>query len=119
MKSNQQGFTLIELMIVVAIIGILAAIAIPAYKNYTEKAADSSCLAETKGYANTYYAYINDPNRTDADIPEVASKMCSTPPAPPAEGAEVITATPKNGTGKIVSCDISKGVSCELKEAGG
>ena len=48
-RSMQQGFTLIELMIVVAIIGILAAVALPAYQDYTVRAKNSEVILAASG----------------------------------------------------------------------
>jgi type IV pilus assembly protein PilA len=60
MKKVQQGFTLIELMIVVAIIGILAAIAIPAYQDYTIRAQVSEGLSLSGGAKVAVTEYYQD-----------------------------------------------------------
>ncbi len=61
MNANiQKGFTLIELMIVVAIIGILAAIAIPQYQNYIAKSQVSRGMAEMGSLKTAYETCLND-----------------------------------------------------------
>ncbi|WP_293931110.1 pilin [Iodobacter sp.] len=60
MKSMQKGFTLIELMIVVAIIGILAAVAIPSYQNYVAKSFAAAALAEIDAFRTPYDSKLSD-----------------------------------------------------------
>jgi type II secretion system protein G len=59
-KLNQKGFTLIELMIVIAIIGILAAIAIPQFASYRKKAYNSAALSDLKTAKTSLEAYYAD-----------------------------------------------------------
>lgn len=114
MKKNL-GFTILELTLVVTLIGILCAISIPIYKNYSDQARINACLREVKSYADQVFVDLN------ADKIDVINK-------PNISSCERITnASEWNGDTynlkiiaqsknlhKTIECDLSNGVSCKI-----
>jgi type IV pilus assembly protein PilA len=78
LKQVQKGFTLIELMIVVAIIGILAAIAIPAYQNYTIRAQVTEGLSLGDGWKTGISEYFANTGVMPATVAALTGSVAST-----------------------------------------
>ncbi|EMT1860810.1 pilin, partial [Neisseria gonorrhoeae] len=109
MNTLQKGFTLIELMIVIAIVGILAAVALPAYQDYTARAqvSEAILLAEGQKSAVTEYYLNNGKWPKNNDEAGVAS------PASDIKGKYVQSVTVANG---VVTAQMkSDGVNKEIK----
>lgn len=98
MKNTQQGFTLIELMIVIAIIGILAAIALPAYQQYTQRAQFSEVVLATSGAKSAIEVCV----QVDGAVPATITTDCPAATAAAAgadEGEYVASVSVADGGG--------------------
>ena len=78
MKAIQKGFTLIELMIVIAIVGVLAVVALPAYQDYTARAQMSEALTLAEGQKSAVVEYYSDKGRFPANNEEAGIAAAST-----------------------------------------
>jgi type IV pilus assembly protein PilA len=110
MKKVQQGFTLIELMIVVAIIGILAAVAIPAYQDYTIRAQVSEGLSLASGAKTALSEFYNQRGRFPGDNDSLG---LSAPTA--ITGSYVSAVDASQGTdGGIIAVTFGEGVNTQI-----
>lgn len=107
MKRDQRGFTLMELMIVIVIIGVLAAIGVPAYKNYVTEAKKSACNANRNTIATAlgmYYAEHGKYTDKFDDLAEYVTNIASINKCPAGDDSSTYTITvPAAGTGGNVT----------------
>jgi type IV pilus assembly protein PilA len=107
MKTMQKGFTLIELMIVVAIIGILAAVALPAYQDYTVRAKVSEVVLAASAPKNTIAEFF----QTNSRMPPAASAAITSQVSKYVSGVAYAYVSDTQGTITATSQALGSGIT--------
>lgn len=99
-------------MIVIAIIGILASVAIPTYQNYIQESADNACLAEATAYARRAYTDIQLNKPVNAISSPIASACKEINGGNAVTTVASFTATAKTPGNATIGCDLLAEVIC-------
>jgi type IV pilus assembly protein PilA len=110
MAGQQKGFTIIEVMIVVAIIGILAGIAMASYIDYTRRTANGACLAETRGQLASVMIALAD----NSPVPTFKTTACEWIVV--AADNKSLTAYPVSPGNKGILCDLDSSTICVVSD---
>ncbi|MCS0353231.1 prepilin-type N-terminal cleavage/methylation domain-containing protein [Vibrio ordalii] len=108
-KTKQSGFTLIELMIVVAVIGVLAAIAVPKYQEYVEKGALGAALATATALKTNYEDYIAVSGTPPANSAAINATKFNLGSITVTSGAITVSITEGGGKGSSVTLNRASG----------
>lgn len=114
---DQKGLTLIELLIAIAIIGILVTIAMPSYQIYNKQSALSACLAEAKAYSNEVFLALNDQDDSTNPSSPIISACQSITDASSwniENQQRLIVAVTKSSSNVRIECDLLNGVPCRI-----